>query len=108
MSFRKVTAIIHRNVLEDVEAVLQQAGSGGITVTKVKGYGEYADFYERDWLTTHVRVEIFTTAARADPLAQLIADTAHTGLAGDGIVAILPVERVIRIRTRATADEGEL
>jgi nitrogen regulatory protein PII len=30
-------------------------------------------------------------------------DAAHTGLAGDGIVVIIPVERMYRIRAKAEA-----
>lgn len=104
MSYRKVTAIIHRNALEAVETALQGLGVGGVSVSKVKGFGEYADFYERDWMTTHLRVEVFTSQVRAGAIAEAIIASAHTGLAGDGIVAILPVEQLFRIRTRAAAD----
>lgn len=44
-----------------------------------------------------MRSEIFKSAVRADALALTIVDAAHTGVEGDDIVAIPPVERVIRI-----------
>lgn len=103
-AFRKVTGIVNRNVLERVETALKQMGVGGISVTKVKGFGEYADFFERDWMTTHLRVEVFTSSPHAEAIARAIIDAAHTGAEGDGIVAILPVEKLYRIRTRALAD----
>lgn len=103
-AFRKVTGIVNRNVLERVETALKQLGVGGISVTKVKGFGEYADFFERDWMTTHLRVEVFTSSSQAEAIARAIIDAAHTGHEGDGIVAILPVEKLYRIRTRALAD----
>lgn len=101
MQFRKVTAIIRRDVLEKVETQLQALGVPGISVTKVKGYGEYADFYSRDWLTSHMRIEIFTTEECAEPIANAIMGSAHSGQGGDGIVAILPVEQLYRIRSHA-------
>lgn len=100
-AYCKVVAIIRGESLENVEGRLQQLGVPGITVTCIKGYGEYADFYSRDCLTEHVRVEIFTSAARADEIAQGIIDAAYSGVAGDGIVAVLPVSKIYRIRQRA-------
>ncbi|MCF6355574.1 MAG: P-II family nitrogen regulator [Candidatus Polarisedimenticolaceae bacterium] len=108
MIYQKVTAIIRCDALEKVESVLQSMGVHGISVTKVKGYGEYADFYSSDWMVSHSRIEIFTDEAQADLIAQAIMNSAHTGAEGDGIVAILPVERLYRIRTRSEATASEI
>ena len=104
MQYRKVTAIIRMDVLEKVERKLQEIGVNGISVSEVKGYGEYADFYARDWMVSHARIEIFTHESRADTIAQAIMETAHVGLEGDGIVAVLPVAKLYRIRTKAEPD----
>jgi len=101
MDFRKVNAIIRSDALEKVEQRLHELGVPGISVTRVKGYGEYKNFYTNDWITTHARVEIFTSAKRADEIAQAIMDAACSGTSGDGIVAVLPVEKVYKIRHRA-------
>ncbi|NOZ51995.1 MAG: P-II family nitrogen regulator [Gammaproteobacteria bacterium] len=108
MNYRKITAIIRRSVLEKVEQKLQQLGIRGINVTKVKGYGEYADFYSKDWMVSHARIEIFTNETKVDAIAQAIMDTAHVGLEGDGIVAVMPVEKIYRIRTRSEAKIDEI
>jgi nitrogen regulatory protein P-II 1 len=105
MDFRKVIAIIRPDCLEKVEQALQALAIPGISVCKVKGYGDYADFYEQDWMTSHVRIEIFTPQAQAGAIADAIMDTAHTGLPGDGIVAIQPVEMLYRIETRSPVVE---
>jgi len=107
MNYRKVTAIIRRDVLEKVEQKLQDMGVRGISVTKVKGYGEYANFYSNDWMVSHARIEIFTDESQADTIARSIMETAHVGLEGDGIVAVLPVERLYRIRTQAEMSPDE-
>jgi len=106
--FCKVTAIIRCEALEKVESRLQELGVHGFSVMQVKGCGEYTDFYSRDCMTTHVRVEIFISAQRADVIAQAIMGAAHTGVEGDGIVAILPVYKVYRIRKRAEVLPDEL
>ena len=105
MEYRKVTAIIRRLALERVEKRLIELGVPGITVTKVKGFGEYADFFASDWQSEHVRIEIFVRCDAADALVRAIIDEAHTGVAGDGIVAVLPAETVWRVRT---GDQAEL
>lgn len=107
MELRKITAIIRVSRLETVEKRLQDLGVPGISVTKVKGYGEYANFFSRDWLVEHARIEIFLTQKRADEIARAIMAAAHTGGAGDGLVVVLPVETVYRIRSGgpATADD---
>ena len=108
MSYNKVTAIVRRDILEKVECRLREIGVKGISVTKVKGYGEYADFYTSDWMVPHARIEIFTAVERAEEVAGAIMDAARLGMAGDGIVAILPVEKLYRIRTRSAAEADEL
>ena len=103
MGFSKITAIIRRERLEQVEAKLKTLGVHGVSVTHVKGYGEYADFYTHDWMVTHAKVEIFTVQEKADAIATGILDAAQVGQPGDDIVAIHPVEKIYRIRTRAEA-----
>jgi nitrogen regulatory protein P-II 1 len=100
MEFRKVTAIIRPDRLEMVEKALRSLAVPGVSVSKAKGYGEYADFYTPDWMLTHARVEVFIGQHRAEEVAEAIMNAAHTGLAGDGIVTVSPVESVYHIRTR--------
>lgn len=106
--FRKVNAIFRIDRLEEVEKALQAIRVGGVSVTRVKGYGEYADFFARDWMTQYARVEIFTSEARVPEIVEAILSAASTGTRGDGIVSVLPVEKVVRIRTRAAATAEEI
>lgn len=99
MHYAKVTGIISASVLDKVEKRLIREGAPGLSVTKVKGCGELKDFFTRDWLVTHARVEVFTLAENAERIAQAIVEEARSGESGDGIVAILPVEKVLKIRT---------
>ena len=108
MELRKIVAIIRTTVLEKVEGRLVDMGVKGISVTRGKGYGEYANFLTPDWFVTHARIEIFTEKAKADEIVAAILDAAHVGMPGDGIVAVLPVEKLYRIRTKALATAEEL
>jgi len=106
MSYSKVTAVFRLELLDKVEHKLQDLGVKGLSISKVKGYGEYIDFYAKDWMTKHARIELFTDASEAEPIAQAIMDAASLDMEGDGIVAILPVERLYRIRTKTEAGDG--
>ena len=105
MDFRKVTAIFRPGRLEAVEEKLRSVDVPGISVTKVKGYGEYANFYQPDWMCEYVRVEIFIGKNKAEKIAEAIVEVAHTGVDGDGIVAVLPVESVYHIRRKEKCNQ---
>ncbi len=108
MELKKIVAIIRSAELQKVEGRLVDMRVRGISVTKVKGFGEYANFFNPDWMVTHSRIEIFTEAARVDEIASAIMDVAHTGMEGDGIVAVLPVEKLYRVRTKSEITPEEL
>ncbi len=108
MNYRKITAIFRFELLDKVEHKLQELGVKGLSLSKVKGYGEYADFYAKDWLTNHARIELFLEEKDAEVTAQAIMDAASLDMEGDGIVAILPVEKLYRIRTKNEVKDGEI
>jgi nitrogen regulatory protein P-II 1 len=108
MELRKVNAIIRSRLLEEVEEQLKKIGIRGLTVTRVKGYGENKSIWSQDWLGSHARIEIFTGKAKAEEIANVIMEVAHTGGPGDGIVCILPVEKIFRIRTKSEIRPDEI
>jgi len=101
MDLRAVIAIIRRDQLERVEKGLREIGVRGINVSKVKGYGEYHNFFTSDWMVDSVRLEIFTRKDRVDAIMATILDTGHTGSPGDGVVVVYPIERFANIRLRS-------
>lgn len=107
MSFKKITAIFRVDHCEKVERRLQETGVHGFSISKVKGYGEYADHYSDDWLVTHARIEIFTEATMVEDIVGTIMEAAHVGTEGDGVIAVLPVDELYRIRTRSKIKSGE-
>ena len=103
MAWKKVVAIIRGDKLGDVEERLKDLRVDGISVTRGKGYGEYANFFSSDWYVTHARLEIYCKASWAEKISRAIMEAAHTGMEGDGIVAIIPVETLYRIRSKTIA-----
>lgn len=107
MDLSVIIAIIRRDRLENVEQGLREMGVRGITVSKVKGYGNYHNFFAQDWMVESVRLEIFTRKDKVDAIAAAIMKTAHTGSPGDGVVVAYPIEKFfnIRLRSEATPDQ---
>lgn len=101
MQYAKVTAIVRAERLRELEERMIAEGAEGMSVTEIRGCGELKDFYKRDWLVSHARIEIFARESDSQRLAQAIMDVAHTGDTGDGVVAVLPVSRLWRIRDRS-------
>lgn len=106
MIVKKVTAIIQRSKLEDVETALRDAGVPGISVTMVKGYGDYANFFKSPPLVSHARLEIFIEDTKVNSVVDAIMNNAHTGMESDGIIAVLPVEHFYRIREKQGLHAG--
>jgi nitrogen regulatory protein P-II 1 len=106
--YRLVVAIIRTDRLQAVEETLKDLRVSGLSISLVKGYGEYADLFARDWMSTHARIEIFTSADRAPRIVEAMLAAATTGTSGDGLVSMLPVETVWRVRTCSPAAAAHL
>ena len=107
MEIKLIVAYMPRDKLEGVEEKLKHVSVERIDICRVKGYGEYRDFFSRDWMGDEVRIDILTRQHKVDAIVGAIMDAAHTGVAGDGVVAVLPVEKLFLIRTRAEATSEE-
>ena len=108
MGLRYIVAIIRSDVLKVLERTLASIGVRGFTVTKVKGFGEYADTFSSDWFTVHTKIEIFAEESKAEAITTAIMDVAHSDIPGAGIVAVMAVEKFLHIRTRSETldDDG--
>lgn len=106
--YKKVTAIIRADRLPEIEQALHAHGVRGASISLLRGYGEATNLFQDDWLEDRARIEIFTTPDNTNAMVEIIMNAAHVGLAGDGIVAVEPVECLYRIRTKQAAREEEL
>ena len=101
MSLKYVVAIIRPDVLDALEVKLGSLHVGGMAVTKVNGFGGYTDFFSKNHLTEHIKIEIFVEEPKVEALTTAIMDSAHSDVPGAGIVAVMPVEKFLHIRTRS-------
>ena len=103
MPYKKIHAVVKEDALERVRERLQEMHVHNLTVAHVKGYGEHDELFAFRSSYRYAWIEIFCQTARAEEIAHAIVEMAHSGLPGDGVVAILPVETMYRIRTKAEA-----
>jgi nitrogen regulatory protein P-II 1 len=101
-----IVAYIKPFKLEEVKDALKAAGVSGMSTSDVSGFGRQSGQtevyrgaeYEVDFVPK-VRVEVLVSDDLATPALAAIEQAAHTGEIGDGKVAVLPVDQVVRIRT---------
>ncbi|HKR62161.1 MAG TPA: P-II family nitrogen regulator [Thermoanaerobaculia bacterium] len=101
-----VVAIIRPEKLNDVLESLFRANVAGLTITRVQGHGgetERVETYRgttvKMELSEKIRLDIGVSDHFVEPTVNAIVESARTGEVGDGKIFVLPVERVIRIRT---------
>ncbi|MFM0007681.1 P-II family nitrogen regulator [Paraburkholderia dipogonis] len=103
MELKCVVAIVRLDVVEGLERKLGAIHIHGVTVTRVRGFGVHPNYFADDWTTEHIKIEIFAEAENVDALVKTILEIAHVGGAGDGVVAVIPVEKFFRVRSQAEA-----
>ncbi|KGQ57527.1 Nitrogen regulatory protein P-II [Gallibacterium anatis] len=108
-----VSAIIQPFRLDEVREVLTDIGVHGITVSEVKGFGRqkgHTEIYRGSEYTIDFLPKIQIDIAVGDDLVENVIETiveaAQTGRVGDGKIFVLPLEQVVRIRTRETGDDA--
>jgi nitrogen regulatory protein P-II 1 len=94
---KAVTAIVRTTSLERVVHALEHSGIKRLTISEIKGTGEEVRL--RSSYTIHDKVEIFVPDERVDAVVRLILENSGTGLAGDGVITIAPLDYAVKIRT---------
>jgi nitrogen regulatory protein PII len=101
MSTKCVIAIVPSELLGELERKLVAVHAPGLTVTRVRGYGEYKNFFASDLTSVHTRVEIFADEAEVEALINAIVEVGKSTVPGAGIVAVIPVERFLHLHVSA-------
>jgi len=101
-----ITAIIRPEKLNEVLEALFRAEVRGLSISRVQGHGGETEEIETYRGTTvkmelveKVRLEIGVSEPFVDITVDAILGAARTGEVGDGKIFVVPVERVVRIRT---------
>lgn len=103
---KKIEAIVKPFKLDDVKDALNGIGITGMTISEVKGYGRqkgHTEIYRgAEYIVDFIpkiKIEIVVAADLVGQVVETIRNAANTGKIGDGKIFVLPVERVVRVRT---------
>ena len=110
---KKIEAIIREDKLGDVKDALDAIGIRGMNIVEIRGRGRQGGItlagrsgtYQVD-LLPKVQINIVLSEHNLDETVEAIIEAARTGQAGDGLIFVYPVEKVIRIRTGERSHEA--
>jgi nitrogen regulatory protein P-II 1 len=104
-----VVGIVRPEKANDVLQALYRAEVRGVSISRVQGHGGELERVETYRGTTvqmvladKVRFEIAVSEPFLEPTIEALCEGARTGEVGDGKIFVLPLERVVRIRTGET------
>ena len=103
---KKIEAIVREDRLEAVKKALEERSYFGMTVSEVSGRGKQRGIplqwrvgeYRVD-LLPKLKIELVVLDEDVSVALDAIVRNARTGEVGDGKIFVLPVEKVIRVRT---------
>ena len=95
---KKIECYIRESDVPILVEALSKTGVGGISVYPIQGFGKQKG-QGTGVLMPKMKVEVFTLDIETEYVLGTILDVTHKGKIGDGKIAIIPVDDVIRIRT---------
>jgi nitrogen regulatory protein P-II 1 len=103
---KMIQAIIRPEKLDEVKKALEEGGFVPMTIVEVKGRGEqkgikleYRGTKMEVDLLPKVKIELVVKDQEVARAIGIIRSSARTGKVGDGKMFILPVEKMLRVRT---------
>jgi nitrogen regulatory protein P-II 1 len=106
-----VIGIVRPEKANDVLEALYRADVRGLSISRVQGHGGELDRVEtyrgttvKVGLADKVRFEIAVSDPFVQPTIDALCEGGRTGEVGDGKIFVVPLERVVRIRTGETDD----
>jgi nitrogen regulatory protein P-II 1 len=109
LGMKLVIGIVRPEKTNDVLEALYRAQVRGLSMTRVEGHGGELDHVEtyrgtrvQVGVSEKVRFEIAVSDEFVEPTITALCEGARTGQVGDGKIFVVPVDRVVRIRTGET------
>ena len=104
---KKIEAIIRPEKFEELKRSLAEAGFVGMNTVQVTGRGAQRGIVHQGRggqsiqidMLPKLKLELVVDDVDTDRVCEIIINTCRTGNIGDGKIFIIPVERVIRVRT---------
>ena len=102
---KKIECIVRVEKLDETLEALRMAGIPGATITRVHGFGKER-LVPEPYLKEKAKIEIYIEEPELDSAVDALNSVNRTGKIGDGKIAVLDVEKIIRIRTQEQQMKG--
>jgi nitrogen regulatory protein P-II 1 len=106
-----IVAYVQPHKLSDVSLALHS--SCGLTAIDVRGRGRGKQASEEERSSEaafdfekHVKLEVCCPDSAVAQVVEAIRNAAHTGLRGDGLICVMPVEDAVRISTGSRGEDA--
>ena len=106
MDIKRITAVFPESLEDSFERCLRKCGVPGMTIDKVRGFGEHANYFSDDLLKSNIRAVIYVGEQRAGALVEALQEFALEEHTTSGIVVVETVERLIKLHTGADVELG--
>jgi nitrogen regulatory protein P-II 1 len=97
-----IAATVRTTSLERVVQSLEHMGIKSMSISEIKGLGEEVRL--NNPYSIHDKIELIVSDAQADAVIGAILENGRTGLAGDGIISVAPLDYAVKIRTKERLD----
>lgn len=99
MKVKRITAIVPEELIEGFERCLRRCGVPGMTIDKVRGFGQHANYFSADLLKSNIRVVVYVSDERAAAVVEALKSFALEEHTPSGILALESIERLIDLNT---------
>jgi nitrogen regulatory protein P-II 1 len=95
---KMVIGVIRSNCLKNIVKELEKINIREMTISEVKGIGEQATIFNA--YAIHNLILIIVPDEKVSEVEDIMLEHAREGIAGDGIVAVCPVDYMVKIKTK--------
>ncbi len=96
---KKIECFIRHEKVEDLRDALIAEGVGGMTFTEVRGFGSQTTRPKNYLVLPKVKIEIYANDADVERFVETIVTTCRDQKLGNGKIAVIDLDQVVRIRT---------
>lgn len=93
-----ITTIVRTTKLKAVVHALEELGIRGMTISEIRGLGEEITLSSPYLI--HDKIEIIVPDDKAEKAVASLVANGRTGISGDGLVAVQPLDYAVKIRTK--------
>ena len=110
---KEVKAYIRCSKAQDVLEALEKIGVTAVTLIDAMGVGSIVDPDQAKYAvkcnvkySEFAKLELVCNDEKVHKIVETVRQAAYSGMPGDGIIFVSPVEMMIKIRTGAVGDAG--